>query len=118
MNSKTSLTRRSSSIERQSLEDLVAGLYAEMATIRRGFEELTRQYGEREKEWKQRFDVLFRQYLGLAQQAAFRSTTPAAMSSSPLQQVFGLFDEVPLGNDEGYPKDELFLGGSYQESKP
>jgi hypothetical protein len=95
-------------------------LYSELSLLRRQMEEQIRRSEEAATVERSRFDRLLSEYMQVCQALATRPSLAPPVSSRPLSldtitQGLGLFEEVPVGNPEGYSGEELDIGSAYQE---
>ena len=96
--------------------DTLATLYSEFSLLRRQMEDAIRASEQAVSVERARFDRLLTEYMSVCQALAARSSAPQASPSPPvLTHGLGIFEEVPVGSEEGYSPEELDIGSAYRE---
>jgi hypothetical protein len=94
--------------------DTLAMLSSEMSLLRRQMEEMVRASEQAVATERARFDRLLTEYLSVCQALAVRPSLPPP-PPAVLAQGLGIFEEVPVGSEEGYSEEELDIGSAYRE---
>jgi hypothetical protein len=95
--------------------DTLATLYSEFSLLRRQMEDAIRASEQAVSIERARFDRLLTEYMKVCQALASRPSAPSSPLPPVLTQGLGIFEEVPLGSEEGYTEEELDIGSAYQE---
>lgn len=86
-----------------------------MGLMRRQMEDALRASEQAVNIERARFDRLLTEYLTVCQTLAARPAVPQTSPTPMLTRGLGVFEEVPVGSEEGYSPDELDIGSGYQE---
>lgn len=95
--------------------DTLATLYSEFSLLRRQMEDAIRASEQAVATERARFDRLLTEYMNVCQAVAARPSSPPPPTPPVLTHGLGIFEEVPVGSEEGYSEEELDIGSAYRE---
>lgn len=95
--------------------DTLATLYSEFSLLRRQMEDAIRASEQAVAIERARFDRLLTEYMNVCQALAARPSSPPPPMPPVSTRGLGVFEEVPVGSEEGYSEEELDIGSAYRE---